>query len=188
MFKRDLFQITDEDPTGPRELSETVTGDPAGQPPAPSQGERDGNAPEAAQASGAPLQRWPDRHLTAALIVGSVALLLSMVAMTGRPVESPSADDALAPPSADGHQKNVQRRGKTARSLVRAPAKRPGPATADGHLVGRSPRPARSEPVPLQPAAPLVSPAPRSTTLAPIAPPRADPPRAGEFDFEVGYR
>jgi hypothetical protein len=189
MFKRDLFDITDEEVPGPREAGEQFTGERSGAPPAGAGGNRNGGSPATSQAGAPPPRRSPDRNSAAALIAGLVALLLAIVALILRPVGSPPPNSSVAPHSNDRDRENaVEPKSETAKSSLRSPVRQPEQPDMDRPVVRRRAHSATSRPAPLQHGTPLPESTPGSAISVPIAPPRPEPPRAGEFSFEVGYR
>jgi hypothetical protein len=189
MFKRDLFEITDEEPAGFGDAREEPSPEPGGRP--PTQAAADLREPEGARES-AP-RRLTSWHVTAALVSGLAGLLMSLVAIVARPAEPQAVVNAVQSPRAGASERDLDKRGRGVGAPVgRVLVQRPGPADVPVSGVRRRTRKpshrSASRSAPVAPAAPPPEPAPQPAADSPMAPLPAEPPRAGEFDFEVGSR
>lgn len=183
MFKRDLFEIAEEEPAEFVDPSHTARGRPIDRLATSSGGDLSGSA----SANSAPRRGSSDWRTTVALVLGAAGLLLSIAAIAGRPAE-PERGSTAADPAPGRGQRQVERRArKSAVQSVTAGRKRRHPACAKVDRAG-PPSAASTPPVALGqvPSEAAILP-PQPAARVPVTP-RRPLPRAGEFDLEVGYR
>jgi hypothetical protein len=195
VFKRDLFDISDEQPLG---IAEAFS-------PATDQGDRSVSEQRAYGRDGDPASR-PSRswHATAALLVASLGLLLSLLAVTRSGGPSTTIPDARRAPAIEGRAQadrspgGLSRRRADGRRRKERPTRAPTPARATPsaraprRLQSESASPVADDPVAATSAPLVVPPAPAPTQPRPVpaasVPAPVGPPRAAEFDFEVRPR